>query len=348
MKQLTLLILIFILSACTDLQEVKKDTKKYHSKGFVEIRENEQYLTISTEDTNKPVLLYLHGGPGGALTPMTSLYFKELEKDYIVVLWDQRGAGKSFKGFITSKYQTIDSFVEDTKEVTNYLKEKFNKEKVFLVGNSWGSLLGMETIKKYPEMYYAYVGTGQLIDTNESLKMGYDLILKKTLETQNIELEKILKKINKNKLTLSNNIKNLSTRKYLAILNSEEKIQETEYKKNRLLEKGMKLVPVKQGLAYSNFLINYEEYFVYKKLRKEIISVDLRKKIFKVNIPIYFAQGKNDLITPYSLLEEYYKILESPKKELICFENSGHGPEYQESEKFTELMRRVQKETLNQ
>lgn len=190
MKKYFLAVMILVLSACTSLQEVSRDSKEYHSKGFVKIRNSKQYVTIGTKDIEKPILLYLHGGPGLAQTPITFPYFKELEKDFIVVFWDQRGAGKSFNGFNPSKYQTVDSFIEDTKEITKYLINKFNKEKIYLIGNSWGSLLGMETIKKYPELYYAYVGTGQMVDVQENLKKSYDLIFNIAIENKDKELEK--------------------------------------------------------------------------------------------------------------------------------------------------------------
>ncbi len=358
MKKILLLLILILLTACASLEKVNKNDKKYSSKGYVDIRGDKQYIDISTSNIDKPVLLYLHGGPGGPLTPLMRLLFEELEKDFIVVLWDQRGAGKSFHGFISSKYQTIDSFVEDTKEVTNYLLKKFDKKKIYLVGNSWGSLLGIKTIKKYPNLYYAFIGTGQAVDVPNNMKISYDLLLKNSIETKNIKLEKKLRKLNREKLDVEITFTNFFTlRKYIKIINELEEKNAEEVFKERILEKdknanveleskkAYKKARSALTLAYKPFVINLEMAYLFRKLRKEMLKVNLKKEVTKVDIPVYFAIGKKDYTTPYILAQEYFNILEAPKKELIWFEKSGHGPEVTELKKFSELLNRIKEET---
>lgn len=345
MKKILIIISLFILSACTSLQEVTNNSKKYNSEGYVKIRNNKQYVTINTENIEKPILLYLHGGPGGAITPLFLHCFKELEKDFIVVLWDQRGAGKSFKGLILPKYQTIESFVEDTRVITEYLLKKFDKEKIFLLGHSWGSMLGINTIKKYPDLYYAFIGTGQPIDINEGLKVGYDLLLKEALETKNIELEKKIKKIKKEKLNATPIILNFQTRQYFSIIKSEEvRLVEEVYR--NALENGAKQIKIKTGGAYSPWLLNLEQAYLYNNLRNNMGKNNLNKNNTQLEIPVYFVLGKKDLITPTSLVEEYFDKLETPKKELIWFEDMGHSPHIYDYKKFYELLIQIKKETL--
>ena len=345
MKRIILIFGFLILSSCTSLKEVKTEVKEYHSSGYVNVRGDKQYLTISTENIDKPILLYLHGGPGGALTPLFSYCFKKLEKDFIIVFWDQRGAGKSFNGIIPKKYQTVDSFVEDTKEITEYLLKKFNKDKLFLLGHSWGSMLGINTIKKYPNMYYAFIGTGQLIDVNDGMKVGYDLLLKKSLENKNIELEKQLKSINKEKLNATPRIMNFSTRQYFSLINSEETYQNVEIVENAV-KTGENMVSIKTGLSYSPLITNLKQAYLYNKLRGNMAKNNLNK-ITKLEVPVYFAVGKKDMITPVSLVQEYFKNLESPKKELILFENMGHAPHIYDRKNFFELLIRIKNETLS-
>ncbi len=130
----------------------------------------EQWVLIRGHDTGKPVILFLHGGPGGADMVWRELFItKELEKNFVVVLWDQRGAGKSFSKDLTEEEMRPDKFVEDTIALTNQLRSRFKQEKIFLLGHSWGSALGFLTIMKHPEyprLYHAYIAAGEAADWN--------------------------------------------------------------------------------------------------------------------------------------------------------------------------------------
>lgn len=151
-----------------------------------------------------------------------------------------------------------------------------------------------------------------------------------------------------------------STKEYLLILDEMTTKINTEFYKNRLYQKlgnvnlekehkkKVRQSILQRKIAYSTPLVNLKTSYLYTgKLREDMANINLKKDILKVNIPMYFVGSTHDLRTPYTLLEEYFNVLEAPKKELIWFENSSHNPEFQEYEKFAELMRRVQKETLN-
>jgi pimeloyl-ACP methyl ester carboxylesterase len=137
----------------------------------------EQWILLRGMDITKPVILFLHGGPGTSNMCLLRKYTDELEQHFIVVTWDQRGAGKSYKAINPHSSMTIDRFVLDTGELTQLLCHRFDRQKIFLVGHSWGSLIGIFSIQKYPDLYHAYIGIGQIVNMQENEQISYDWTL---------------------------------------------------------------------------------------------------------------------------------------------------------------------------
>jgi len=136
--------------------------------GFVQIGGIDQWIAIQGENRNNPVILFLHGGPGEAQSPFLD-QFKPWQRDFTVVNWDQRGAGKTFgRNGVTTPGMTPECFVEDVCEVAAHVCARLGQKKVILVGQSFGSLLGVQAIKLRPELFHAYVGTAQAVSIRES------------------------------------------------------------------------------------------------------------------------------------------------------------------------------------
>ncbi len=137
----------------------KKIAGSLSEKSFIEIGGIQQGFFMRSENPENPVILFLHGGPGSPelfmLIPTETS--ERLEKYFTVCYWDQRGAGMSYNKNLNSLTMTVEQMVEDTRQMTEYLKSRFNQEKIYLMGHSWGSYLGVETISKYPENYWASV-----------------------------------------------------------------------------------------------------------------------------------------------------------------------------------------------
>src|ERR1044072_9127734 len=150
---------------------------------FVKIGGIEQWIQIRGENRNNPVLLILHGGPGFSYIPFTA-NFRSWEKQFTVVQWDQRGAGKTFgrNGKAGSGEMTIARMTQDGIEVTEFLRQHLDKEKIVLFAHSWGTILGIPMIAERPELFSAYVGTGQVVDMARNEAISYDLILKRVRE----------------------------------------------------------------------------------------------------------------------------------------------------------------------
>lgn len=163
---------------------------------WIDVNGIKQGMFIRSENPENPVILHLHGGPG---TPMLQFisYFEErerLEKHFTVCYWDQRGSGMTYNKSTDPSTMTVKQMVEDTREVTEYLKSRFGQDKIYLMGNSWGTYLGVKTIEKYTENYLAYIGIGQVTNQTESERLAYDYMLNhaKEINAQDV-IEKLVK-----------------------------------------------------------------------------------------------------------------------------------------------------------
>jgi len=305
----------------------------------IEIGGIAQWIHIKGDDESKPLLLVLHGGPGFSMMPMIGQMNKALEEEFIVVNWDQRGSGKSYDPNIPIDSMTLDQFVLDANELTNYLRKAFNKDKIYILGHSFGSLMGMKLIEEYPENYCGYFGTGQMIDFISNEQLGYDFALAKAEETDNGEVIEILKSVGRPD----------SQGNYMLEDGYEETSKYIEYYGGALYEKDS-IDPIYDlifdSAIYENDEQNLLDGYEFSQLifdDEAVRTINLQEDIRVVEVPVYFLQGRHDYDTPSELVQSYFEILEAPKKELIWFEQSAHFPFYEEADKFSETIIEVVK-----
>ncbi|MEV9639942.1 alpha/beta fold hydrolase [Mammaliicoccus sciuri] len=149
---------------------------------YIKTGSSKQFISIIGENNNLPLLVYLHDGPGDAALPLIYKYNSELGKTFNVVVWEQRGAGKSYYTFSNEEQISSETYIEDLYSLIHYLLETFKQEKVYLLGHSWGSVLGLIFIKKYHHLVYSYFGSGQVVNMKKGLKCQYDFVLKEIQE----------------------------------------------------------------------------------------------------------------------------------------------------------------------
>jgi len=294
----------------------------------------EQWVLMRGYNINYPVLLWLHGGPGSTQMPVHK-YNSDLEKEFIVVHWDQRGAGKSNPKNFDESTMTVQQFIDDAHELTQYLKRRFNQEKIYLLGHSWGTQIGIEMAFTYPEDYFAYIGVSQLVDPERGNEIAYHWLTETIKQTGNQkdaraldnigsppynEHERFVKFINMvNRFGGSFDI-SMASLAWTAL-------QASEYK-------------IKDYMAWINGS-NRGSGPMWEETQK----LNAIEQFNKIDIPVYFFSGKNDYNTPLSLVEEYYENLQAKNKEMVVFENSAHTPLFRETEKFNRELFRVKEET---
>lgn len=294
-----------------------------------------EWISIRGHDAHRSVLLFLAGGPGGSQMAAVRHDLAELEQYFVVVNWEQAGSGKSY-GTIDIRDITVDTYIEDGYALTKYLCETFKQQKIYLIGESWGSALGIFLIDKAPELYHAFIGTGQMVVFLETEILDYKLAIEiarkkgdsKTVET--LEANGIPPYYGKD-----------VTWKSAAYLN--------------YLSSYMSQNPAIQNGGYNTFRDLFSsEYGLFDKINylrgivntfncvyPQLYDVDLRKNYRTIEVPVYFFLGQHDVNAPTSLVEDYYAILSAPKKEIVWFENSGHSPWVNESGRFVEEVLRV-------
>ena len=294
----------------------------------------EQWILIQGNDEENPILLVLHGGPGYAMMPLLHLKNSELENHFIVVNWDQRGAGKSYSPDIPEDSMTLEQFVSDAHELTETLKTRFGREKIYLLGHSLGTVLGIFLIEQYPDDYYAFVGVGQVVDVIENEQLSYDFALREAIADNNQEAIDELERVGRPNDDGEYNAddgpdvtmewvgyyggdlygKTSTDEIEEAILNSEIYAGDEE--------------KIQAGWDFSG-LIFYDMNLWYLDFREDVTSVD---------VPVYFFTGRHDYDTPFELVEKYFPVLDAPIKEIVWFENSAHFAFYEEPDKFNAMM----------
>ncbi len=336
MKKLIIPILFLFLVAC-ETQQVKQNpkpnqelAKKASEKSFIELGGEKQYVEITGESDKNPVLLFIHGGPGWTQTPQLRYFNSDLTKDYILVAWEQRGAGQSFMKNPEPKNMTLEQIVADGHELTGKLKEKFGQDKIYLAGYSWGSVVGLELAKKYPENYHAYISIAQVVNMKRGMEISQEWLKKKAEEKGDKESLAMLEKLKNPTEDFCKEGMDCFMKQYEIIMKYGGAIKNVAIGKE--LEKAQT-----EPEDYKNYDWMKAFEFSAGKLEKDMYSYDARE-VKELKIPVYFFLGRHDWNVPAVLAEEYSKSLKAPKKEIVWFENAGHGITEEEAKNFNKAM----------
>jgi len=297
----------------------------------------EQWVLIRGEDINKPAILFLHGGPGNSQIGWAPHYQSLLEKDFVVVNWDQRGAGLSYSDTIPAESMNIMQFIEDAYEIVKYVLNRLNKQKIYLVGHSWGTVIGTNLIDKYPDLFYAYVGVGQCVDFQRGELLSYQFTLDYAKENNVQEAIHELSEIGPPPYKdMFNGL--FTQRKWLNQFNG-------------VVKKDKELFNTIGQILHDRPEYNEEDVermgkgnsFSVRTMWPEVLTVDLLKQVKSVKVPVYFLMGKHDYNTPNELVREFYASLDAPGKEILEFNDVAHMLPYEDPDTFHKVMCQISK-----
>jgi len=286
---------------------------------------------IRVNSSDSPVLLFLAGGPGGTELGAMRRHLEALEQDFLVVTWDQRGTGKSYDQLDPTSTLTLDSAVSDTVEVTNYLRDRFGKDKVYLVGQSWGSTLGVLAVQQHPELYQAFVGVGQMVSQRETDRIFYRDTLAWARKTGKNDVVATLTDIGPPPYA--------TILPYESALSYEHDVYPYDHSPNSEGEGGFS----------ENFIV--EEYTVLEQIHNlgammdtfsvlypQLQRIDFREDATRLDVPVYLVQGRHEARGRAVLANEWFEQLEAPSKTMIVLDTSGHRPLFEQPEQFNEVM----------
>lgn len=333
--KITLLVLlsIFILIGILWLlpertPKIKSTERKAVSKiDYIKIGGVEQCVLIRSKNTNNPIILFLHGGPGMPMMYMAHEFQRPLEEKFTVVQWDRRGAGKTFSRQVPSiESMNIRQILNDTYTLIDTLLKRYKKDRIILIGHSFGTYLGSILVTEHPELFSAYISIGQVVDHNKSTIIQERFIKENAIKNnrQEIisEISKPIKPSFENWLfEFGGELKN--SKSFLPFIWSGLRAPEYTLKD---------VFSVAKGSSFSNECMNYN-----------VLESSIYYEIRKYDIPVYFFVGKSDYTTPFELIEEYFNIIKAPKKDIIFFDNSAHFPFFEEPDKFCEEVEKVLK-----
>lgn len=306
-------------------------------KFWIRVNDTSQGMFLTGVGPNKPVLLFVHGGPGMPEFWLARRYPTRLGELFTVAWWEQRGAGLSYRPPIPSEEMTADRFVDDTLAVTNHLRDRFGAEKVYLMAHSWGSYLGVQAVSRAPELYEAYIGVAQVTHQIRSEALVYDYMLGRYRELGDTRMVRTLEAAPVTHSTIP------LPRSYMGI-------------RDRAMHRigvgtTRDMRSVITGLFFPSW--RFPEYTLREKLNlwrgkvfsrrsglfNEMLATDLTERVLELGLPAYFLHGRHDYTVAYQLTKSYVQQLAAPVKGFYTFDNSAHSPMFEEPDRTMTILR---------
>ncbi|HYL91604.1 MAG TPA: alpha/beta hydrolase [Alphaproteobacteria bacterium] len=299
---------------------------------YVTIGGIDQWVTIRGEDRNNPVLLFLHGGPGDVTSNWTFSLFAPWEKQFTVVQWDQRGAGKTLRKTVpVAQTMTVERLVQDGIELSDYLRKHLGKEKIIIVCHSFGTILGLSMAQARPDLFYAYVGTGQVGDETRNYSVAYDDLVKKAQAVGNQQALDDLKRVGPPPYKSGEGY-GVQRRWANAFEGADQ-----------FLNEGLGLKLVAPGYTMQDFNDSEEgQLFSGQHLVRQSRSKGPKELGLDFSIPMFIFQGEEDFTSPTSLAREYEAAMKAPQKAFVTIHGGGHFAVFMKPDQFlNELVARV-------
>ncbi len=303
-------------------------------KVYVDVNGLAQGMFLKGRDASRPVLLYLHGGmPDYFLAQRMG---SRLEDLFTVCWWEQRGSGLSYDPALLQDGVSVEQLVSDTLEVTNYLRRRFGQERIYLMGHSGGTFLGMLAVQRAPELYVAYVGVAQMADQLESERLAWEHMLARYRELGDAGM---VRRLQAAPVTREQGV----PAAYLGL---------RDEAMHRL---GVGTTRAMRSVVTGLFLpsLQSREHTLAEKVRtwrgkaatgvsslwREMLATDLSRRVPEVRVPVYFLHGVHDYTCTFAVARAYFEKLKAPLKGFYSFEESAHSPLFEEQDRALRILR---------
>jgi pimeloyl-ACP methyl ester carboxylesterase len=319
--------LLFALSCFVSFSQ----EKSINEAKFVEINGMEQWVTIQGDDTENPMILFVHGGPGSTMSQFENSMFKGWEKEFVLVNWDQRGAGRTYgknapseniEEFWVENPLTVEQMVEDGIALTKYLLKHLKKEKIIIISTSWGSILGTKMVLDHPELFRAYIGHSQFVNFSDNISSAYQKTLQLAQQENDTE-----------SLNMLNAIGAPPYDSAKTFGQSMRVVKKYEAKNSTAPPDGWFNV----ASEYDNEKDAKHRYegddysFIYFAGHKKLniasmaANIDFSTDATHFKIPVYYVQGAEDILTSKEVNKPYFEKIEAPTKDYFLIPNAAHG-----------------------
>lgn len=293
-----------------------------------------QSLIIRGENIENPVLLFLHGGPGTSEYSLFKYLNLNIEDIFTVCYWEQRGAGMSYSKDINKETMNLEQMISDTIAVTDYLRYKFNKKKIYIMGHSWGTFLGSYAVNRRPDLYHSYIGIGQVGDIAVSEEEITEFIMSTASKRNDLKAIKRMDFFLKNNVDLSQSLRYQITKsRYVTKYNGG-----LLYKSSSNMTIYIAFLLCREYTIKDKINIIFGSKFSIENLFKYCFEKNLSETVTEQKIPIYIMNGVHDYQTTYNQAKVYFDNLIAPEKKFYTFENSAHSPLFEEQEKFKNIL----------
>ena len=297
----------------------------------------EQHILIRGYSADKPVLLYLNGGPGQSGLPFTRVILGDLSKDFVIVDWDQRGTGKSYAALEPTSTLTLAGAINDTVELAQYLQQRFDEQKIYLIGESWGSILGVLAVQRQPDLFHAFIGSGQMISPKETDQRIYKDVLSLAARNGDEALADKMRGFGQPPYADLPYANVLAMGQYDALYKPYAPSQAY-----RDLGNASGIGPY--GVLASEYNL-IEKFGVLRGLMDtftvmypQLQQIDFRRDVKRLEVPIYILDGTAELAARRDLMLEWFGALKAPKKQVFTLENAAHSVAFEQFEMFDKIM----------
>ncbi|TGE28738.1 alpha/beta fold hydrolase [Hymenobacter metallicola] len=280
-----------------------------------------QWVFVRGQDKHNPILLFVHGGPASPMAPVSWMFQRPLEEYFTVVQFDQRAAGKTYAANDTTnlgKSIRIEQYVQDVIALTQRLRQRYGKQKVILMGHSWGTVVGMHAALQRPDLFYAYVGIGQVINAQDNERLSFAYALDRATRENNLEALRQLRSIapypGQQPITRERIIIARTWPQYYGGLSA--------YRSNSMYYFNAPLLSPAYTPAEVD-AIDQGNGFTLGRILPELLRVDF-KPVKTFPVPVFMFMGRHDYTTPSQPTASWLAQVKAPLKKGVWFENSAH------------------------